>query len=156
MERELTLSRVYHPEFIDNDWVLVDHPTVRPLQQGEPTLGWDGDPRLAVYLHKPSKAFVLWRLENNGEYSPISHYGIGGQITPATINQTIRDLIRTDSRRGFDPGEDVLSKLAVVDRARETAHREFVESYADKLRYIFSRSHLPGIDVSYPRNLLGG
>ena len=154
--REITLATVYHPEHIGNEWVLVDHPTVRPLQDGSPALGWEGDPRLAVYLHKPSKTFVLWRLEMNGEYMPISHYGIENELTPASINLTIQGLIRTDSRRGFDPGAAVLEQVAKDEAANEVAWRERVSQTADKLLYGLSKSHLPGVDVSYPRNLLGG
>jgi hypothetical protein len=154
--RELTIVKVAHPEHIGNEWLLVDHPVIRPLQDGEPTLGWEGDSRLAVYLHKPSKTFVLWRLESNGEYLPISNYGIGESITPGTVNETIRDLIRTDSRRGFDPGADVFAKLDARDAENEYQHRQRVGATADKLLFALSKSHLPGIDVSYPRNLLGG
>lgn len=154
--RELTLATVYHPEHIGNEWLLVDHPTVRPLQDGAPDLGWEGDPRLAVYLHKPSKTFVLWRLESNGEYLPVSRYAVGEEITPASVNQTIRDLIRTDSRRGFDPGADVFNRMDMVERERERVHHDRVVAAADKILFALSKAHLPGVDVSYPRNLLGG
>ena len=154
--REISLATVYHPEHIDNDWVLVDHPTTRPLQDGSPALGWEGDARLAVYLHKPSKTFVLWRLEATGEYMPISHYGLENELTPASINATIRDLIRTDSRRGFDPGAAVLEQVAKTEAADAAAWKERVSATADKLLFGLSQSHLPGVDVSYPRNLLGG
>jgi hypothetical protein len=67
-ERELTLSTVYHPEHMDGGWQRVDHPTVEPFQKGAPDLGWEGDPRLVVYLCNPTKQFVLWRLEHDDEY----------------------------------------------------------------------------------------
>lgn len=151
--RELTLHTVHHPLFIDNEWMLVEHPTVAPLQDGAPDLGWEGDPRLAVYLHKPTQTFVVWRLESNGEYLPVARFGIGQEITPASINQTIRDLIRVDSRRGFDPYADVIARQDEVarDQAREQA--AYISDFADKLLYGLSRSHLPGIDVTRVRQL---
>ena len=154
MTRELTFATVHHPEFIDDGtWMLVDHPTVRPLQDGEPTLGWDGDPRLAVYLHLQSECFVVWRLEANGEYLPVAQYGLGQSITPESINQTIRDLIRTDSRRGFDPYDAVIEAQNIVDRHQETDRQAQVHELADKMLYGLSRSHLPGVDVTRVRNV---
>jgi hypothetical protein len=151
--RELTLAQVHHPDFIDNDWMLVTHPTVDPLTQGAPDLGWEGDPRLAVYLHKPSQTFVLWRLEANGEYLPVAKYGIGQEITPASINQTIRDLIRTDSRRGFDPHDDVMARRDELERDQARNQEAYIHDFADKLLYGLSRSHLPGVDVTRIRQL---
>lgn len=153
--RELTFAAVHHPQFIDGgEWMLVDHPTVRPLQKGAPDLGWEGDERLAVYLHQKSKTFVLWRLEAGGEYMPVSSYGVGEQITPATVNETIRGLIRTDSRRGFNPLDDVADQMAKAEAVQQAEHRERISQTADKLLYGLSKSHLPGVEVPYRRNLL--
>ncbi len=151
--RELTLTTVRHPQFIGNDWQLVDQPTVRPLTDGAPELGWEGDPRLAVYLHKPAQAFVLWRLEANGEYMPVGHFGLGADITPAGINQTIRRLIEVDSRRGFDPGADVIGRIQADEAAAEKDRHAALEQFADKFLFGLSRSHLPGIDITRVRNV---
>ena len=151
--REQTLTTVIHPEYIGNDWQLVNHPTVRPLTDGTPELGWEGDPRLAVYLHKPAQAFVLWRLEANGEYMPVGHFGLGEDLTPAGINQTIRRLIEVDSRRGFDPGADVIGRVQADERAEEADRQAALEQFADKFLFGLSRSHLPGVDITYVRNV---
>lgn len=155
MERELTISTVYHPEHIDNDWQLVDHPTVLPLQQGAPDLGWEGDPRLAVYLCKPTQQFVLWRLEADNEYRPVAQLPAGAAITPDSINKLIGRLVEIDQRRGFDPYQDVLSAIAADEKAQEDAQRERIGEVADKLLFGLSRSHLPGLDITYKHNLLG-
>ena len=152
--REQTISAVYHPPFIDGDWILVDEPVTRPLQQGAPTLGWEGDPRLAVYLHQPSKTFVLWRLEASNEYMPVGQFALAGDLTQAAVNHTIRRLIEVDSRRGYDPGEAVMLEVAKGDNLREEAHKARVSQMADKLMFALSQSHMPGVDVNYPRNLL--
>lgn len=153
MERELTLTSVYHPEFID-DWQLVDHPTCRPLVNGAPDLGWEGDPRLAVYLHNESKTFVLWRLEAHGEYMPVARLQPGAPITPGSINSLIRNLIRIDSRRGFDALTEVEQAQTAHNAAIDTERREAVISMADKLHFGLAHSHLPGVDVTRPRQLV--
>ena len=152
--RELTLPGVVrHPEFIDGGtWRLVDHPTVRPLQDGASDLGWDGDPRLAVYLHLESETFVLWRLEASGEYLPVGRFGLGADITPASINATIRRLIEVDSRRGFDPYTDVIGKLAAQEATTAQTRQDALGEFADKFLYGLSRSHLPGVDITRVRN----
>ncbi len=105
--RELTLIRVDHPLNIDGDqWLRVDHPTLDPLTQGAPTLGWEGDPRLVVYLHGASKTFVLWRLEHDGEYRAVA--ALPGEITPENINRLCARLVEIDTRSGFDAGQEVL------------------------------------------------
>lgn len=154
-ERELTLATIDHPRFINGGtWQLVDHPTVRPLQDGAPALGWDGDPRLAVYLHLESKTFVLWRLEANEEYMPVGHFAIGGEITPASINETISRLIEVDSRRGFDPYASVMTAHEQGEKAREQDLSDQVTEFADKLHFGLANSHLPGVWITRPRQVL--
>lgn len=151
--REETLLRADHPEFIGNEWVRVDHPTCDPFQTGAPDLGWEGDERLVVYLHKEAETFVLWRLEANGEYMPISTFGIGQEITPASVNHTIRDLIRTDTRRGFNAYTTVMDAGEAVAKDQARRQLDWLHDFADKLLYGLSRSHLPGVDVTRIRQL---
>lgn len=152
--REQTLVGLQHPEYInDGEWVRVDHPTVAPLQDGAPTLGWEGDPRLAVYLHLESKTFVLWRLEANQEYLPVATFGLGQEITPASVNATIRRLIEVDGRRGFDPAQDVLDTQAALAADQTRIRQDWLGDFADKLIYGLSRSHLPGVDVTRIRQV---
>ena len=147
MERELTLTAVYHPQFIDG-WQLVDHPTLLPVQNGAPDLGWEGDPRLAVYLHGETKTFVLWRLENDWIYRPVARLQPGAPITPESVNSLIRNLVRIDSRRGFDAFTEVEQSQAAHDRVVETERQEATAALAEKLQFGLARSHLPGVDVS--------
>ena len=150
--RELTLLGVYHPEFMDNEWQRVDHPTVEPLQRGNPTLGWDGDPRLVVYLHKPSQTFMLWRLENDNEYRAVAKLPPGASITPESMNACIRNLIRIDSRRGFNPLDDVEASMAAQDKAAESHRQAFIADFADKFHAALAWSHLPGVSHTRIRN----
>jgi hypothetical protein len=155
MDRELTLTAVHHPEFIGDDWQLVDHPTVRPISDGAPDLGWEGDARLAVYLCKPTQQFVLWRLEADNEYRPVAQLPSGQPITPDSVNRLCRRLVEIDQRRGFDPYLDVITSIEKAEKDQAQAQQERIVQVADKLLFGLSRSHLPGIDVSYKHNLLG-
>lgn len=146
MERELTLLRVEHPQFIDNDWIRVDHPTVEPLQGGMPTVGWEGDPRLVIYLHKPSQTFVLWRLEHDGEYRPTA--SISGDITPESINRLCARLVEIDQRRGFNAFQEVMDTQARQDAEVEQRRIEASNAFADKFLFGLARSHLPGVDIA--------
>lgn len=155
MNRELTLTAVHHPEFIGDEWQLVDHPTVRPIADGAPDLGWEGDARLAVYLCKPTQQFVLWRLEADNEYRPVAQLPSGQAITPESVNRLCRRLVEIDQRRGFDPYLDVIGTIEKVEKAEAAAQSERISEVADKLLFGLSRSHLPGVDISYKHNLLG-
>ena len=155
MDRELTILSIHHPEFIGNDWQLVNHPTVAPLQEGAPELGWEGDSRLAVYLCKPTQQFVLWRLEADNEYRPVAQLPAGASITPDSVNKLCRRLVEIDQRRGFDPYQDVLTSIEKAEKVQADAQRERISETADKLLFGLSRSHLPGVDISYKHNLLG-
>lgn len=143
--RELTFARVMHPEFIDNEWVRVDHPVTDPIQDGAPDLGWEGDSRLVVYLHKPTQRFVLWRLEHDGEYRPTARLPEGASITPGSVNELIRNLVRIDQRRGFDPGLDVVTKENARIVAQDKTRREWAADFADKFHAALAWSHLPGV-----------
>jgi hypothetical protein len=155
MERELTISIVHHPEHIGNDWQLVDHPTISPLQDGAPELGWEGDNRLAIYLCKPTQQFVLWRFEQDNEYRPVAQLPPDTAITPGSINKLICRLVEIDQRRGFDPYQDVIAAVEEDEKVEAKAQQERIEQVADKLLFGLSRSHLPGVDISYKHNLLG-
>ena len=76
--RELTYStqNVMHPEYRGNKRLWVDpevQDIVDRLHNGDATLGWEGDPRLALYLvNTPEgQTWELSRLEADGEYRTV-------------------------------------------------------------------------------------
>lgn len=75
------------------------------LQNGDPTLGWEGDPRLALYWREDGR-WEVSRYEN-GQYSTVcvSRPGV------ALDARLIMRLVEHDHRRGFDP-------LAILDEYR--------------------------------------
>lgn len=149
IERELTIAQVAHPLNIDGDaWLRVDHPVLSPLTDGNPTLGWEGDPRLVVYLHGESKRFVLWRLEADGEYRTVAALPEGACLTPENTNRLCARLVEIDQRRGFDPYQDVVQAQDAHDRAADASREAWVSQFADKLLFGLARSHLPGVDIA--------
>lgn len=149
--RELTLSHVIHPEFIDNEWIRVDHPILNPIQDGAAELGWEGDIRLVVYLHKPTQTFVLWRLETDGEYRPTAQLPPGASISPESVNKLIRNLVRTDRQRGFNPGLDVIKRENAQIVAQHKVFQDASAEFADKFHAAMAWSHLPGVSHTRPR-----
>lgn len=136
-----------HPEVIDGEWLRVDHPVLDPLRFGEPTLGWEGDPRLVVYLYGPTRQFTLWRLEDDGQYRPVGHLPAGASLTPESVNQAIRWLISIDTRRGFDPYEYAVESSEAREREVARTYRDRLAHMADRLLFALSRAHIPGVHV---------
>lgn len=152
--REETLLTVDHPEFIDGQWQRVDHPTCAPLQDGLPTVGWEGDPRLVVYLCLPTKQFVLWRLEATNEYLPVCALPSGGEITVQNIARLCARLVEIDTRRGHDAHQSVMDAIDTYERHQETDRQAWLGDVADRLLFGLANSHLPGISITRPRQLL--
>ena len=99
--REQSLGNIAHPEWIDGRRIWRDGSTediVRRIQNGDPTKGWEGDPRLEVYFDPKRKRWELWRLEHDGQYRPVI-YSDPGAILDLTI---IDFLVSHDRNRGFD------------------------------------------------------
>lgn len=78
-------SRITEAEIVDK------------LNHGDPALGWEGDPRLALY--QEGDVWVLYRLEADGELRPVMRSKPGLPLDERII---IR-LVEQDQRRGFDP-----------------------------------------------------
>ena len=145
--RELTLGTVLHPEFIDGgQWQRVDHPVLDPIQSGNAEVGFEGDPRLVVYLNLEHQTFVLWRLEHDGEYRPVA--SISGSINEENVNRLCARLVEIDTRRGFDAGAEVIAAQDAYYADSDARLIEMSNDFAAKLRFALSRSHLPGVDVS--------
>lgn len=151
MERELTLVTVFHPDMIEG-WQRVDHPVLGRLAGGDATLGWEGDPRLVVYLHLESQTFALWRLEADGEYRPVAHLSSGQVLGEQEVSRLLKHLVEIDQRNGYDPAVDILARRDARERRQTIDTNDRISAFADKLLYGLSRSHLPSVDVTYIRN----
>lgn len=101
--REQTLhpSQIAHPQYVDGNTLWIDpevQEIITKLHYGDATLGWEGDPRLALYRGKQGQWF-LYREEESGMY-PVCQSRPGVHLD----NRLIMRLVEHDHRRGFDPG----------------------------------------------------
>ena len=72
---------------------------VQKLHYGDPTLGWEGDPRLALYHNRDH--WVLERLEADGAQRVVCRSKPGVSLDERLILR----LMEHDHRRGFDPND---------------------------------------------------
>lgn len=100
--REITYGQgeLVHPQVVDGRvlWTSLElQEFIHKLHYGDPVIGWEGDPRLALYLE--GESWVLERLEADGEYRTVCRSRPG---LPLDERLFIR-LMQHDLRRGFDP-----------------------------------------------------
>lgn len=131
--RELTISTndIKHPHALpDGSVVWVDASIRDRLQNGCPITGWEGDPRLEVYLG-PENRLHLWRLEADGEYRLLARSAPNAPLDERIIHL----LVAHDTRRGYKPKESVDAHNAQVRRARDEKDDEKMSEAADRLAH---------------------
>lgn len=136
--RENFLGRVSHPDVLRGPGGKESHLIVDPLAdrivKGDPTLGWEGDARMALYLDPKNRQWELWRLEADNVYRPTA-------ILPADIpgydavGQFIMHLARTDSRKGFDVHNHVVAEAIKAEKAKQAKVDQFAGEGADRLAF---------------------
>jgi len=117
----------------------VDHPDLRPIFFGLPTVGWEGDERLSVFSWPRRQMFILVRLEHDGEYRKVRDLVTDKPLGPQAVGELCRWLVERDSRRGFDALKWVNEHNAAVDRERERAEDEWRAEKSDKLAWALGR-----------------
>lgn len=136
-QRENTAGGIVHPEVVDGRGIWLD-PEVQDIldkiQQGDPALGWEGDPRLALYRSEDGR-WELWRLEHDDVMRPfcVSRPGL------ALDERLILRLVEHDARRGADPGQKVDAVNAAVQRERDGQASERVYAAAEKLHWALKK-----------------
>jgi len=127
---------LYHPTHVDGRtlWVAPEvQEIINLLHFGYPPLGWEGDPRLALYRN--GDRWELWRLCEDGEYRMITRSKPG----VALDHRLIRFLVTHDTRRGYDPKKDVDTHNAGIERDRDREATARNEDFADKLRWALKK-----------------
>jgi hypothetical protein len=142
---ENDLGRVAHPDHLRlgrRALTLVDDHLTRPIQAGQPTMGWEGDHRLALYVDQRRGEWVLVRLEASGVYGVVATTDPAAlALSPVdVVGQLIAHLVAHDVRRGFDPLAAVETHNAARERAADVAFEDQVANdVAPRLRHAFRK-----------------
>lgn len=119
--REETLVVPAHPEYINGCQVWVKGGTVgeinRRIQFGDPTKGWEGDPRMTLLYYKDTDQ---WSLVRQSPRNPAQYIAIAVKQPGEPVDdRIIDDLVRYDSRRGYDAHKAVSEHNARVEKAKD-------------------------------------
>lgn len=103
------------------------HDVIRRIEQGDPTLGWEGDPDLRLVANIEDGTFEVWARDAQGDpYIAVSH--------PTCDASLIRRLAAADNRR-----DTVMARIARADAQRqadeERASEGRLEELADRLQF---------------------
>ena len=138
--RELTYDpkQILHPQYQKGKRLWTDPEVadiVQRLHYGDPTLGWEGDPRLALYYVPAATAggagrWELQRLEADGEYRVVCRSRPGLALDLGLI----RHLVAHDMRRRA--AADLEAAVDKANAAAEAARRAPLE---DKAAEAFER-----------------
>lgn len=117
-------SQILHPSHVNGRTLWVE-PAVQEIidqiQNGDPTIGWEGDPRLAVY-RGPENRWEIHRLEADGEYRLVARSLPNGPLDRSIIfHLRAHDLRRQEAAElvaALDKANDKLSADKNAD-ARE-------------------------------------
>ena len=139
--RENTAAGIVHPEILDGRaiWKAPEiEDLIHRLHFGDATLGWSGDPALALY-RSADKRWELWRLESDGQYRMVMRSRPG----LALDNRVIMHLVAHDVRRGYNVHNALTAHNAAVDAEKE---RRDVERTTEKLERVY---HALGRDTGH-------
>lgn len=106
------------------------------LAYGDATVGWIGDPRLAVYWNNGH--LEIMRQMPNGSMKMIARSPYGCNTLDTGL---LRWLAEHDSqsRRAYNVADDIDQHNAKVDRANEDAMNEQIAEAADRLAFALKR-----------------
>jgi len=141
-QRENTLGRVKHPDPLrlgGRTLERIDDPLVRPLQDGYPPLGWEGDERMCLYADRQHSQFLLVRLEWDGQYRIEKTTTItAGTISPVDlVAQLIADIVESDHHRGHNPYSAVAAANEAVEAEADREIADWAGEQARQLRRAF-------------------
>lgn len=110
------------------------------LHHGDPTVGWEGDERLALAWNRDTQRWELWRRERDENYRLIAQSPIGHPFPDDIIER----LVTHDVRRGFDVSEYVRRANEKVEEQREYELSERLGPAHEKLAWALMRDDRVG------------
>src|ERR1044071_8911243 len=114
------------------------------IQRGDPTCGWEGDPRMFVVFNYVTEKYEVWRrCEDNKDRIIMS-------AEPREFDaRVIVRLVQSDTRH-----VNVLAEMEKhnerVERQQQEEHAEMMKEVNDILARGAMGSYLPGVDVHSP------
>ena len=146
--REITYAsnQVLHPEYKGSARLWQDPEVsdiVHKLHYGDPTLGWDGDPRLALYLERTpaGQRWVLERLEADGKYRKVCQARPGVALDNSLVMHLVAHDLREQKEGEFLAHLDRLNEK--VERAQQSAAEEKMQEAFERVAYALDK------DVGY-------
>lgn len=105
------------------------------LQNGQASVGWEGDPRLCIAYNRQTTQWELWRAESDGQYRMVMR-SKPGMSFPMNL---IEHLMQHDNRRKFDALRDV-DKHNDLQRALAASQlQEHKDAAAEKARWALKK-----------------
>lgn len=130
--RENTSSGLSHPTFLDGRQIWLDpevEDIVHRLNYGDSTLGWPGDPSLALYRTQDDR-WELVRLESDGEYRTFCRSKPGAKLD----NRLIIELVAHDTRKGYNVHDAISQANARLEAERD---KKLEEETNEKLQKVY-------------------
>jgi len=123
---------------------LADHLS-RRIYEGDPTLGWEGDPDLMLTFHKITNRWELLRhspLRGDPDRYVIEVQGpVGADINPGAISALIRGLVaRSTDRRGNSAEDQMEAIFRKNDLAEKHRQDDAVHATADALGKFYTEA----------------
>lgn len=129
------------PAFVNGQptWLEeADPEIVRLLQHGDPTIGWEGDPRLYMRRNLHSGGWTVWRLGEDG-----SEHAICSSKGNHKLDKSLLVRLRDHDSRRVDIHARVEKQNAAAQRALDT--KEYEDTH-EKLERVY---HALGRDVGH-------
>lgn len=137
------MTGILAPEILDGrrlwiDPVMAD--IIDKLHLGDPTKGWEGDPRLEVYFEPTHRRWELWRLEDDNEYRLVC------RSAPDVVfdERVIELLVANDNHRGIKSlHERIVDHNEALNREIEERNDEFInEEVNPRMNYAMKKDGL--------------
>lgn len=110
------------------------------LHNGDATLGWEGDPRLALAFNKETQRWELWRLEVDNKYRICARSQAGHAFPPSLIPA----LVAQDGRRGHDALGAVVKHNEQVEKDEMSALAEAMGPAHERLFWALRKDDRTG------------
>lgn len=126
--------------------IEIDSDLMDALHNGYAPLGWEGDPLLFLAWNRQTQRMELWRhnLHGDGRAGLVMRSNPGQRV--ADMNM-IKFLVTHDTRRGYDPMEDIAKHNEARRKQIQDDSRDKMGEAAERLYHGFQKDigqHLTG------------